>query len=273
MIRLGRALSAHMVMLFAVLLTLFPMLYAILVSTQTPQEYYHFPPNLLPGTGTLENFVTAFHRVNLGRLVLNTTFISLAVTFGKMILSVTAGFAFVYFSFRGKGFFFVLIFLTHMLPIPVRIVPTFVLMDQLGWVNTYWALTIPFFASATGTLLFRQLYMTIPASLADAAQLDGAGPLRFLWDIIIPVSRTNLMALFLIEFIYMWNQYLWPLVIANAETTRVIQVGLKQLIATDAAVEWNVVMAGVVVAMLPPLIVLVLTQKSLVTGLSLAEEK
>jgi sn-glycerol 3-phosphate transport system permease protein len=272
-LRFGRALSAHTVMLFAVALTLFPMLYALLVSTQTTREYYTFPPSLLPGTGTLQNFATAFERAALARLVFNTTFISLAVAFGKMILSVTAGFAFVYFDFRGKGFFFVLIFLTHMLPVPVRIVPTFQLMDQFGWVNTYWALTIPFFASATGTLLFRQLYMTVPASLADAARIDGAGPLQFLWNIIIPISRTNLMALFLIEFIYMWNQYLWPLVIANAETTRVIQVGLKVLIATDAAVEWNIVMAGVVVAMIPPLIVLLLTQKSLVTGLSLFEEK
>jgi sn-glycerol 3-phosphate transport system permease protein len=260
-------------MIFAVALTLFPMLYAVLVSTQTTREYYTFPPNLLPGSGTLENFAVAFERAALARLVFNTTVVSLAVAFGKMILSVTAGFAFVYFDFRGKGFFFVLIFLTHMLPVPVRIVPTYQLMDQFGWVNTYWALTIPFFASATGTLLFRQLYMTIPASLADAARIDGAGPLHFLWSIIIPISRTNLMALFLIEFVYMWNQYLWPLVIANAEATRMIQVGLKVLIATDAAVEWNIVMAGVVVAMVPPLIVLLLTQKSLVTGLSLFEEK
>jgi|YNPBryantNP2012_1023418.scaffolds.fasta_scaffold00700_8 sn-glycerol 3-phosphate transport system permease protein len=271
--RLGRALSAHAVMWFAVALTLFPMLYAILVSTQTTQEYYTFPPNLLPGSGTLRNYQIAFERAALARLVFNTTLIALTVAFGKMILSVTAGFAFVYFDFRGKILFFIIIFLTHMLPVPVRIVPTFQLMDQLGWVNTYWALTIPFFASATGTLLFRQLYMTVPASLADAARIDGAGPLQFLWNIIVPISRTNLMALFLIEFIYMWNQYLWPLIVANAETTRVIQVGLKVLIATDAAVEWNIVMAGVVVAMIPPLIVLLLTQKSLITGLSLFEEK
>lgn len=273
LLRLSRALSAHAVMWFAVALTLFPMLYAILVSTQTTQEYYTFPPNLLPGTGTLHNFTIAFERAALARLVFNTTLIALAVAFGKMILSVTAGFAFVYFDFRGKLVFFIVIFLTHMLPVPVRIVPTFQLMDQLGWVNTYWALTIPFFASATGTLLFRQLYMTVPASLADAARIDGAGPLQFLWNIIVPISRTNLMALFLIEFIYMWNQYLWPLIVANTETTRVIQVGLKVLIATDAAVEWNIVMAGVVVAMIPPLIVLLLTQKSLITGLSLFEEK
>ncbi len=272
-IRFGRALSAHAVMWFAVALTLFPMLYAVLVSTQTTQEYYTFPPNLLPGSGTLHNYTVAFERAALARLVFNTTLISLVVAFGKMILSVTAGFAFVYFDFRGKLLFFIIIFLTHMLPVPVRIVPTFQLMDQLGWVNTYWALTIPFFASATGTLLFRQLYMTVPASLADAARIDGAGPLQFLWNIIVPISRTNLMALFLIEFIYMWNQYLWPLIVANTETTRVIQVGLKVLIATDAAVEWNIVMAGVVVAMVPPLIVLLLTQKSLITGLSLFEEK
>ncbi len=131
-LRFGRALSARAVMLFAVALTLFPMLYAILVSTQTTREYYTFPPSLLPGTGTLENFATAFERAALARLVFNTTFISLAVTLGKMILSVTAGFAFVYFDFRGKGFFFDLIFLTHMLPVPVRIVPTFQLMDQFG---------------------------------------------------------------------------------------------------------------------------------------------
>jgi sn-glycerol 3-phosphate transport system permease protein len=272
-IRFGRALSAHAVMWFAVALTLFPMVYAVLVSTQTTQEYYTFPPNLLPGSGTLHNYTVAFERAALARLVFNTTLISLVVAFGKMILSVTAGFAFVYFDFRGKLLFFIIIFLTHMLPVPVRIVPTFQLMDQLGWVNTYWALTIPFFASATGTLLFRQLYMTVPASLADAARIDGAGPLQFLWNIIVPISRTNLMALFLIEFIYMWNQYLWPLIVANTETTRVIQVGLKVLIATDAAVEWNIVMAGVVVAMVPPLIVLLLTQKSLITGLSLFEEK
>ncbi|HIC89659.1 MAG TPA: ABC transporter permease subunit [Anaerolineae bacterium] len=133
--------------------------------------------------------------------------------------------------------------------------------------------TIPFFASATDTLLFRQLYQMIPGSLAEAARIDGAGPLQFLWNIIVPISRTNIAALFLIEFIYMWNQYLWPLIIANAETTRVIQVGLKQLIATDAAMDWNIVMAGVVVAMIPPLLVLLFLQSSLVTGLSLAEEK
>lgn len=159
-----------------------------------------------------------------------------------------------------------------MLPLPVRIVPTFELMDAFGWLNTYYALTIPFFASATGTLLFRQLYRTVPGSLADAARVDGAKPVQFLWRILVPLSKTNISALFLIEFLYMWNQYLWPLLAANAPNTRVVQVGLKQLVDTEGVVQWGVVMAGTVVAMLPPLIVLLLLQRRLMRGFSLGQD-
>jgi sn-glycerol 3-phosphate transport system permease protein len=264
---------AHGIMIITVLIVVFPVFYAVILSTQSPAEYYQYPPDLTVGSSLVENYQTAWQRVNLGRLVANTTFIAVTVAFGKILLSIVAAFAFVYFDFRGKSFFFGLILLTHMLPLPVRIVPTFELMDQFGWVNTFYALTIPFFASATGTLLFRQLYQTIPPSLADAARIDGAGPLQFLWHVIIPVSRTNVAALFLIEFIYMWNQYLWPLIVANARTTRVVQIGIKQLIATDAAIDWAVVMAGTVVAMIPPLLVLLVLQRSLIEGLALGEEK
>lgn len=264
---------AHGIMIAALLVIIFPVFYAVILSTQSPAEYYQYPPDLTPGSSLVENYGTAWRRVNLGRLVANTTFIAVAVSVGKIFLSIVAAFAFVYFDFRGKAFFFAMILITHMLPLPVRIVPTFELMDQFGWVNTFYALTIPFFASATGTLLFQQLYQTVPPSLADAARIDGAGPLQFLWHVLIPVSRTNIAALFLIEFIYMWNQYLWPLIVANAETTRVVQIGIKQLIATDAAVDWAVVMAGTVVAMIPPLIVLLILQGSLIKGLALQEEK
>ena len=266
-------LAAHLIMIIVVIIVLFPMLYAIMVSTQTTREYFSFPPRLTPGTGMLENYKDAWVRGNLGRLLFNSTFISLTVAMGKIILSVIAGFAFVYFDFKGKAFFFVMILITHMLPLPVRIVPTYMLMSQLGWVNTYYALTIPFFASATGTLLFRQLYMMIPTSLADASLVDGVKPLQFLWYIVVPISKTNISALFLIEFIYIWNQYLWPLIVANAESTRVIQIGLKQLIDTDAAVDWNIVMSGAVLGMIPPLIILIIFQSSLIKGLSLGEEK
>ena len=173
----------------------------------------------MPGSSFVENVAFAWNRVNMGRLLLNTMYISISVALGKIILSIIGAFAFVYFDFRFKAFFFVMILITHMLPLPVRIVPTFELIDQLGWINTFNGLTIPFFASATGILLFRQLYQTIPPSLADAARIDGAGPLQFLWSIVLPISRTNIAALFLIEFIYMWNQYLWPLIIANSDRT------------------------------------------------------
>jgi len=266
-------LLSHGVMLSVIVVMLFPMFYAIVLSTQSPAEYYRFPPRLIPGSTLVENYRIAWERVNMGRLLLNTGFISIAVALGKIGLSLLAGFAFTYFQFRGKYGFFILILITHMLPLPVRIVPTYELMDTFQWVNTFWAMTIPFFASATGTLLFRQLFQTVPASLADAARIDGASPLQFLWYILVPVSRTNIAALFLIEFIYMWNQYLWPLLVANADTTRVVQIGIKQLIATDAAIDWNIVMAGTVIAMLPPLLVLLLLQRNLIEGLSLQEEK
>ncbi len=267
---LDPALS-HGIMLVTVFFIMFPVLYALLLATQTPQEYYRL--QLIPGNQLLVNAQQAWNQVNLGRLLLNTTYIAVVVALGKIILSIIGAFAFVYFDFRGKTFFFLMILITHMLPLPVRIVPTFELIDAFGWINTFNGLTIPFFASATGILLFRQLYQTIPPALADAARIDGAGPLQFLWAIVLPISRTNVAALFLIEFIYMWNQYLWPLLIANADRTRVVQIGLKQLVATEAAVEWHYVMAGTIIAAIPPLIVLVLLQHSLIEGMSLYEEK
>ncbi len=264
---------SHLVMLGVMIILLFPMIYAFLIATQTPSQYYQFPPRFLPGSSFFENIQVAWNRINLGRLLFNTSVVAVSVAVGKIILSVTAAFAFVYFDFKGKAFFFVTILITHMLPLPVRIVPTFELIDQFNWINTFKGLTIPFFASATGVLLFRQLYRTIPPSLADAARIDGAGPLQFLWSIVIPLSKTNMAALFLIEFIYMWNQYLWPLIIANADRTRVVQIGLKQLVDTDAAVDWHIVMAGALIATLPPLILLIVMQRSLIEGMSFYEEK
>lgn len=269
--RVLQPVLSHLVMIVVMLFILLPMLYALLLSTQTPSQYYSL--QVWPGSSFLGNLRAAWDAANLGRLLSNTLFVALVVALGKIALSILGAFAFVYFDFRGKGLLFLLILVTHMLPLPVRIVPTFELMDMLGWVNSFKALSIPFFASATGILLFRQLYQTIPPALADAARLDGAGPLQFLWAIIVPLSRTNIAALFLIEFIYMWNQYLWPLVIANSDRTRMVQIGLKQLVATDAAIQWHYVMSGVLLASLPPLILLIFLQSSLIQGVALNEEK
>jgi len=270
----GRVLLVHALLVGATLVSVFPILYALQVSTLSFQEVFVFPPKLTPGREFLDNLDRAWERVGLGRLLANSAIIALSVAFGKICLSVLAAFAFTYFrNFRGKGLFFVLILITHMLPLPVRIVPMFQLMQNFGWVNSYQALTIPFFASATGTLLFRQFFLTIPPALSDAARVDGAGPLRFLLRILLPLSVNNLAALFMVEFLYMWNEYLWPLIITNSDDMRVVQVGIKMLVATDAQAEWNVIMAGVVAAMVPPLVILLLLQRSFVRSIALGQEK
>ena len=265
----------HIVLGAAVLIIAFPMVFALIVSTHTFEDVFVYPPKFIPGGNLLENYRAAWESVNMGRLLVNSTFISLAVALGKIVLSMMAAFAFTYFGdFRGKYFFFVIIFITHMLPLPIRVVPTFELMKTFGWVDTYYALTVPFLASATGTLLFRQFFMTIPTSLADAARIDGIGPIGFLTRILAPLSRTNMTALFMIEFLYMWNQYLWPLVITNSQERRVVQIGIKMLLASEEqAAEWNVIMAGTIITMIPPLIVLLFLQRSFVKGFAMQQEK
>jgi sn-glycerol 3-phosphate transport system permease protein len=253
----------HIIMFSAVLLVTFPLIYAIVLSTQSARL-----GSLTIGTATVENYETAWQRADMGMLIRNTLFVSFSVAFGKIILSILGAFAIVYFRVRAGVLIMALIMLTHLLPLPVRIVPTYELLTELEWVDTFKGLTIPFFASATGLLLFQQFFRTVPTDLADAARVDGAGPLRFLFSILIPISRTNIGALFLIEFIYMWNQYLWPLIVANSDSTRQIQVGIKLLVATDSVIDWGVLMAGTVIAILPPLVVLVALQRTLMTGLT-----
>jgi sn-glycerol 3-phosphate transport system permease protein len=272
--RAGATILAHVVLAGTTFVVVFPVLYAVQVSTLGFQEVFVFPPRLTPGAAFVENFQRAWEKVHLGRLLLNSTLIAVTVALGKICLSVMAAFAFTYFRpFPGRTVLFVLVMITHMLPLPVRIVPTFQLMHDLGWVNSYRALTVPFFASATGTLLFRQFFLTIPPALSEAARVDGAGPLRFLVRILLPLSLNNLAALFLVEFLYMWNEYLWPLIITTSDDMRVVQVGIKMLVATDAQAEWNVIMAGVVAVMIPPLVVLVTLQRSFVRSIALGQEK
>ena len=267
-------LASQALLALAALVVVFPVLYAAQISTLTFQEVFVFPPPLLPGRAFLDNLHEAWEKVGLGRLLLNSAGIAAAVATGKIVLSLMAAFAFTYFrDFPGKRVCFVLILVTHMLPLPVRIVPTFQLMHDFGWVDSYQALTVPFFASATGTLLFRQFFLTVPPALSEAARVDGAGPIRFLLRILLPLSANNLAALFLVEFLYMWNEYLWPLIITTSDEMRVVQIGIKMLVATDAQAEWNVIMAGVVVAMLPPLLVLLALQRSFVRSIALGTEK
>lgn len=257
------------------ILVMFPVYYAFVMATLNDKDSYSYPPKFVPSVHLFQNVKEAWKSARMGRLMFNSAFIAIVVAVAKICFSILAAFAFTYFgNFKGKYLFFALILITHMLPLPVRLLPTYDLMKTFKWVNTYYALTIPFFASATGTLLFRQLFLTVPGSLADASRIDGAGPMRFLWHILLPLSKTNMGALFLIEFNYIWNEYLWPLIITTTADMRVVQIGIKMLLASEAqAADWNMIMAGTIVAMLPPLVMLLIFQKTFMEGFSMKEEK
>jgi len=259
---------AHAILIASVAVLAFPLYYAFVISTQTLDEVTSLPPKLVPSTNLLHNYADAWARVKMGRLLLNSTIVALAVAVGKIGISLLSAFAIVYFNFRGKQLVFWMIFVTLMLPVPVRIVSTYQVVSVLGWVDTYWGLTIPLMASATGTFLFRQYYQTIPDSLAEAAQLDGAGPLRFLWSFLLPLSKANIAALFVILFVYGWNDYLWPLIVTNSPEMRTAVIGIDSLIPrTSQLPEWNVAMAAAMMVLLPPVIVIVTMQRWFVKGL------
>jgi sn-glycerol 3-phosphate transport system permease protein len=262
------AFTAHVILIASVALLAFPLYYAFVISTQTLSQVTTTPPRPWPSTAFLSNYAEAWHRAQMGRMLVNSAIVALGVAIGKIVISLLSAFAIVYFDFRGKNVVFWMIFVTLMLPVPVRIVSTYQVVSMLGWVNTYWGLTVPLMASATGTFLFRQFFRTIPDSLAEAAQLDGAGPMRFLWSILIPLSKANVAALFVILFVYGWNDYLWPLMITNTPEMRTAVIGIETLVPrTSQLPEWNVAMAAAMMVLLPPVAVIVAMQRWFVKGL------
>ena len=269
-----KASASHAALIALVVVIAFPVFYALIVSTLTFRQTYIYPPRLYPGTELWANVVEAWNRIDMGRLFFVTSIISVGAAVVKIVLSLMAAFAYTHFRFRGRALLFPMTMITQMLPLPVRILPTYEMMADFHWVNTYSGLMFPFFASTTGILLFRQFFLTVPRDMPDAARVDGAGPLRYFWDILVPVSRTNIAALFVIEFIFMWSQYLWPLIVTNTADMRVVQIGLKMLIATDQiSPAWNVIMAGTIVSMLPPLAVLIAFRKSFAEGIAMQTAK
>jgi sn-glycerol 3-phosphate transport system permease protein len=192
---------------------------------------------------------------------------ALVISLGKIAISLLSAFAIVYFRFPFKQFFFWAIFVTLMLPVEVRIGPTYKVVADLGMLNSYAGLTVPLIASATATFLFRQFFMTVPDELVEAARMDGAGPMRFFKDVLLPLSSTSIAALFVIQFIYGWNQYLWPLLVTTEESMYPVVMGIKRLVAGESYTEWNVVMATALLAMIPPALVVMLMQKWFVKGL------
>ena len=201
-------------------------------------------------------------------MLINSLIMAVGIAVGKIIISLLSAFAIVYFKFPGRGFFFWMIFLTLMLPVEVRIVPTYEVVAGFGMLNSYSGLILPLIASATATFLFRQFFMTIPDELAEAARVDGAKPMRFFIDIVLPMSRTNIAALFVILFIYGWNQYLWPLLITTDPEMNTIVMGIRQMFPSgDDVADWPVIMATSILAMIPPVIVVISMQKLFIRGL------
>jgi len=269
---------AHITLILGVLVIGFPLYVAIVASTQSAQEIIQSRPlSLVPGNHALETYKVALFGgvTSMGsRLppVLPMMWVSLvsavAIALGKIAISLLSAFAIVYFRFPLRNLVFWAIFITLMLPVEVRIGPTYQVISDLGMLNTYAGLTIPLIASATATFLFRQFFLTVPDELVEAARVDGAGPMRFFWDVLLPLSRTSIAALFVIQFIYGWNQYLWPLLVTTQENMTPIVMGIKRLLAAgESGNEWNVVMATAVLALLPPAVVVILMQKQFVKGL------
>lgn len=202
------------------------------------------------------------------QMLLNSFIMAMCITIGKLTISILSAYAVVFFRFPGRMLAFWMIFFTLMLPVEVRIMPTFEVITNLNMLNSFYGLTIPLIASATATFLFRQFFLTVPSELVEAARIDGAGPIKFFFDILLPLSRTNIAALFVITFIYGWNQYLWPLLITTDANYYTIVMGIKQMLGVvDGVIEWNKIMATTIIAMLPPVIVVVAMQKAFVKGL------
>ncbi|GEM48430.1 carbohydrate ABC transporter permease [Deinococcus cellulosilyticus] len=261
----------HIALSLAVLLVAFPLLFAAIKATQDSSQVISSHMNF--GTSLLQNIKTAWETARLGQYMMNSFVVTVAVTVGKTLLSLLAALAFVYFRFPLKNAVFALVLFTLMLPTELLIVSLFNLITDLRWTNTHAAIIVPFLASATGVFLFRQHFMNIPASLAEAARLDGCGPLRFLWHILIPMSWNTIGALAVIQFVYVWDQYLWPLVVMQSEDRQVVQVGLKKLIDVGGATDWGAVMAGAMISILPPLLIFTLLQEQFSRGFALGQEK
>lgn len=263
---------SHLVLILGVVTIAFPLYVALIASTQTAQQVALAPMSLLPGDQFLNNYKAVLTGTggapDVSRMMWVSSVMALVIAIGKIVISMLSAFAVVYFRFRLRMFFFWMIFITLMLPVEVRITPTYEVVAGLGMLNSYAGLTLPLIASATATFLFRQFFLTVPDELVEAARIDGAGPIRFFKDILLPLSKTSIAALFVIQFIYGWNQYLWPLIMTTQEDMYPVVVGIKRMIAGgDAVTDWNLVMATAMLAMLPPALVVLLMQKWFVKGL------
>jgi sn-glycerol 3-phosphate transport system permease protein len=268
--------AAHGVLVLGVLIVGFPVYMTFVASTHDQATMLSGPAPLLPGRFFAENYRTVLlsglgassSSPPVALMMFNSLVMALAIALGKIAISIIAAYAIVYFKFPFRMTFFWMIFITLMLPVEVRILPTYEVIANLGLLNSYAGLTIPLIASATATFLFRQFFLSVPDELTEAARIDGAGPMRFFRDILLPLSATSIAALFVIQFIYGWNQYLWPLLVTTGEDYYTVVMGISRMVnVVDAAAKWNLIMAVTVLAMIPPVIVVIFMQRQFVKGL------
>lgn len=271
---------SHAVLILGIAIIAFPIWITFVAATHDAVRMVQVPLPLLPGNQFFANLDQALNKgisggsnSGVGMMIFNSLVMALMIAIGKIAISLLSAFAIVYFRFPFRMGFFWMIFITLMLPVEVRIIPTFEVVANLNMLNSYWGLSIPLIASATATFMFRQTFLTIPDELLEAARIDGAGAMRFFFDILLPMSRTNIAALFVILFIYGWNQYLWPLLITTDQSMFTVVMSIKQMLETaEQAPEWNIIMMTTLLAMLPPVVVVVFMQKLFVKGLTETEK-
>lgn len=270
--RLPERWYAHAILIVAIIIMGFPVYYAGVVATQTNTQVFNY--QLTPSKYLARNWDLVVNQRQLPRFMLNSVIVALVMTTGKATLSLLAGMAFVFFRIPGKWFVFGFVLITLMMPTEVMAIALFRLVGiQLQW-GGYQAMIVPFIASATATFLFRQHFSSIPAELSEAAQIDGANPLQFLWRVLIPISWNAIAALFVIQFLYAWNQYLWPLMVVQETSLKPVQVGLRTLVSgTETGDSFGPLMLGAVMASIPPLLVFILLQKQFMSGFALTRDK
>jgi sn-glycerol 3-phosphate transport system permease protein len=271
----------HFILVVGVAVFAFPIFFVLIGSTHDAGTIGRGDMPLLPGSHLIENYAQAWslgsgekvRAIPVRAMLLNSFVMAMAIVVGKIAISLISAYAVVFFAFPLRMFFFWMIFITLMLPVEVRIIPTYKVVSDLGMINTFSGLTVPLIASATATLLFRQVFMTIPDELVEAAKIDGAGPMRFFWTMLLPLSRTNIAALFVILFIYGWNQYLWPLLITSSREMETIVIGIVKMIGTgDTQTDWQIIMATTIFALIPPVAVILFMQHWFVKGLVESEK-
>ncbi|NKQ36617.1 MAG: carbohydrate ABC transporter permease [Chloroflexi bacterium] len=263
-------ISLQVILISVGLFVALPIIIAILTSFKLPNDVTNYPPTLIPKVWTFENYVTAWTSKPFGRFFLNSVIQTGVIVFFQVIFSIMAAYAFSILEFPGRDVLFYVIVASLMVPFQLTFIPNFILISQLGWANTYMGLTIPFLASAFGVFLLRQFFLTIPKDLHDSARIDGAGNWRFLWQILVPLSKGGISAFAIFSFLAAWSQYLWPLIITNEENMRTIQIGIRFfLFDQERGADWGAIMAAAVIALLPTLLIFLVAQRQLVKGIAM----